>query len=147
MTDRGIEIYYEDHGAGQPVVLIHGYPLSGRAWDKQVPVLLEAGYRVITYGRGALTGPLASPGPGRDAGDPEIASAGCLDDRADQAAHPAPQRPGDSQDLTDANDQSRPAGRHHQRRFPKTMAVQIRRSVPTPRSRMGSSVAARDRLS
>jgi non-heme chloroperoxidase len=46
-----IEIYYEDHGAGQPVVLIHGYPLSGRAWDKQVPVLLKAGYRVITYDR------------------------------------------------------------------------------------------------
>jgi non-heme chloroperoxidase len=46
-----IEIYYEDHGAGQPIVLIHGYPLSGRAWDKQVPVLLEAGYRVITYDR------------------------------------------------------------------------------------------------
>jgi hypothetical protein len=38
-----IEIYYEDHGAGQPVVLIHGYPLSGRAWDKQVPALLAAG--------------------------------------------------------------------------------------------------------
>jgi non-heme chloroperoxidase len=33
-----IAIYYEDHGAGQPVVLIHGYPLSGRPWDKQVPV-------------------------------------------------------------------------------------------------------------
>jgi non-heme chloroperoxidase len=47
----GIEIYYEDHGAGQPVVLIHGYPLSGRAWDKQVPALLEAGYRVISYDR------------------------------------------------------------------------------------------------
>ena len=46
-----IEIYYEDHGTGQPVVLIHGYPLSGRAWDKQIPVLLEAGYRVITYDR------------------------------------------------------------------------------------------------
>src|SRR6188474_237970 len=46
-----IEIYYEDHGAGQPVVLIHGYPLSGRAWDKQVPALLQAGYRVITYDR------------------------------------------------------------------------------------------------
>jgi non-heme chloroperoxidase len=46
-----VEIYYEDHGAGQPVVLIHGYPLSGRAWDKQVPVLLDAGYRVITYDR------------------------------------------------------------------------------------------------
>jgi non-heme chloroperoxidase len=46
-----IEIHYEDHGAGQPVVLIHGYPLSGRAWDKQVPVLLDAGYRVIIYDR------------------------------------------------------------------------------------------------
>jgi pimeloyl-ACP methyl ester carboxylesterase len=46
-----IEIHYEDHGAGQPVVLIHGYPLSGRAWDRQVPVLLEAGHRVITYDR------------------------------------------------------------------------------------------------
>jgi len=46
-----VEIYYEDHGAGRPVVLIHGYPLSGRAWDKQVPVLLDAGCRVITYDR------------------------------------------------------------------------------------------------
>src|SRR5262252_6276981 len=46
-----IDIYYTDHGSGQPVVLIHGYPLSGRAWDKQVPALLEAGYRVITYDR------------------------------------------------------------------------------------------------
>jgi non-heme chloroperoxidase len=46
-----IEIHYEDHGSGQPVVMIHGYPLSGRAWDKQVPVLLEAGYRVVTYDR------------------------------------------------------------------------------------------------
>jgi non-heme chloroperoxidase len=46
-----IEIHYEDYGAGQPVVLIHGYPLSGRAWDKQVPVLLDAGHRVITYDR------------------------------------------------------------------------------------------------
>jgi non-heme chloroperoxidase len=46
-----ISIHYEDHGAGQPVVLIHGYPLSGRAWDRQVRVLLEAGHRVITYDR------------------------------------------------------------------------------------------------
>ncbi len=50
-NDAPIEIHYEDHGAGQPVVLIHGYPLSGRAWDKQVPVLLQAGHRVITYDR------------------------------------------------------------------------------------------------
>ena len=46
-----IDLYYEDHGEGPPVVLVHGYPLSGRAWDKQVPVLLEAGHRVITYDR------------------------------------------------------------------------------------------------
>ncbi len=46
-----IDLYYEDHGSGAPVVLIHGYPLSGRAWDKQVPVLLERGHRVITYDR------------------------------------------------------------------------------------------------
>ena len=38
-----IEIHYEDHGAGQPVVLIHGYPVRGRACDEQVPALLEAG--------------------------------------------------------------------------------------------------------
>ncbi len=46
-----IELYYEDHGSGQPVVLIHGYPLSGASWEKQVPALLDAGYRVITYDR------------------------------------------------------------------------------------------------
>jgi len=46
-----IDLYYEDHGAGKPVVLIHGWPLSGASWEKQLPVLLEAGYRVITYDR------------------------------------------------------------------------------------------------
>ena len=46
-----IDLYYEDHGAGKPVVLVHGWPLSGRSWEKQVTVLLEAGYRVITYDR------------------------------------------------------------------------------------------------
>ena len=45
------ELYYEDHGSGAPVVLIHGYPLSGKAWDKELPALLEAGHRVITYDR------------------------------------------------------------------------------------------------
>jgi non-heme chloroperoxidase len=45
------DLYYEDHGEGPAVVLVHGYPLSSRAWDKQVPVLLEAGHRVITYDR------------------------------------------------------------------------------------------------
>src|SRR5208283_91390 len=46
-----IDLYYEDHGTGKPVVLIHGWPLSGASWEKQVPVLLNAGYRVITYDR------------------------------------------------------------------------------------------------
>jgi pimeloyl-ACP methyl ester carboxylesterase len=46
-----IDIYFEDHGSGQPVVLIHGYPLSGHSWERQIPPLLEAGYRVITYDR------------------------------------------------------------------------------------------------
>jgi pimeloyl-ACP methyl ester carboxylesterase len=46
-----IELYYEDHGSGKPVILIHGYPLSGASWEKQVPGLLEAGHRVITYDR------------------------------------------------------------------------------------------------
>lgn len=46
-----IQLHYEDHGSGDPVVLIHGYPLSGASWEKQVPVLLEAGQRVITYDR------------------------------------------------------------------------------------------------
>jgi non-heme chloroperoxidase len=46
-----IQIYYEDHGTGQPVVMIHGYPLNGASWEKQQRVLLQAGYRVITYDR------------------------------------------------------------------------------------------------
>lgn len=46
-----IELYYEDHGAGRPVVLIHGFPFNGAAWEKQVAALLEAGYRTITYDR------------------------------------------------------------------------------------------------
>lgn len=46
-----IKIYYEDHGSGKPVILIHGWPLSGRSWEKQVPILVENGYRVITYDR------------------------------------------------------------------------------------------------
>src|ERR1700735_1623718 len=60
-----IEIHYEDHGAGQPVVLIHGYPLSGRAWDRQVPALLEAGHRVITYDRRGF-GQSSQPAVGYD---------------------------------------------------------------------------------
>ncbi len=46
-----IELYYEDHGSGQPVVLIHGYPLNGRSWERQERVLLASGYRVISYDR------------------------------------------------------------------------------------------------
>ena len=46
-----IELYYEDHGTGKPVILIHGWPLSGASWEKQVAALLAAGHRVITYDR------------------------------------------------------------------------------------------------
>jgi pimeloyl-ACP methyl ester carboxylesterase len=46
-----IELYYEDHGTGQPVVLIHGYPLDGASWERQARELLAAGYRVLTYDR------------------------------------------------------------------------------------------------
>jgi len=60
-----IDLYYEDHGSGPPVVLIHGYPLSGRAWDKQVPALLEAGHRVITYDRRGF-GRSSQPASGYD---------------------------------------------------------------------------------
>ncbi|KZE15074.1 alpha/beta hydrolase [Priestia aryabhattai] len=50
-NEAPIELYYEDHGTGKPVVLIHGWPLSGRSWEYQVPALIEAGHRVITYDR------------------------------------------------------------------------------------------------
>jgi non-heme chloroperoxidase len=45
------DLYYEDHGSGHPVVLIHGYPLNGASWEKQTAALLAAGHRVITYDR------------------------------------------------------------------------------------------------
>jgi non-heme chloroperoxidase len=50
-NSSNIDLYYEDHGSGKPVVLIHGYPLSGASWEKQIPGLLAAGHRVITYDR------------------------------------------------------------------------------------------------
>jgi non-heme chloroperoxidase len=50
-NSRDIELYYEDHGSGSPVVLIHGYPLNGASWEKQTAALLEAGHRVIAYDR------------------------------------------------------------------------------------------------
>jgi non-heme chloroperoxidase len=64
-NSSSIDLYYEDHGAGPPVVLIHGYPLSGRAWDKQVPVLLDDGRRVITYDRRGF-GKSSQPATGYD---------------------------------------------------------------------------------
>ena len=60
-----IEIYYEDFGSGQPVVLIHGFPLSGHSWEKQTSVLLDAGYRVITYDRRGF-GASSQPSVGYD---------------------------------------------------------------------------------
>jgi pimeloyl-ACP methyl ester carboxylesterase len=50
-NSTSIELYYEDHGSGSPVVLIHGWPLSGASWEKQTAALLAAGHRVITYDR------------------------------------------------------------------------------------------------
>src|SRR5450631_565957 len=50
-NDAPIEIHYEDHGSGQPVVLIHGYPLNGNSWERQERVLLAAGYRCVSYDR------------------------------------------------------------------------------------------------
>jgi len=50
-NSTSIHLYYEDHGSGHPVILIHGYPLSSASWEKQVPALLAAGYRVIAYDR------------------------------------------------------------------------------------------------
>lgn len=50
-NSSAIDIYYEDHGTGAPVVLVHGFPLSGRSWEKQADALLREGHRVITYDR------------------------------------------------------------------------------------------------
>lgn len=53
-----IDLYYEDHGSGQPIVLIHGFPFNGATWEKMSGPLLAAGYRVITYDRrGSATPP------------------------------------------------------------------------------------------
>jgi non-heme chloroperoxidase len=50
-NDSPIEIHYEDHGSGRPIVLIHGYPLNGNSWERQERVLLAQGYRCISYDR------------------------------------------------------------------------------------------------
>jgi non-heme chloroperoxidase len=60
-----ISIHYEDVGSGQPIVLIHGFPLSGRSWEKQTAALLDAGYRVITYDRRGF-GQSSQPSTGYD---------------------------------------------------------------------------------
>ena len=62
-NSQPIEIYYEDHGSGSPVVLIHGWPLNGDAWEKQTAALLAAGHRVITYDRRGF-GRSSKPGIG-----------------------------------------------------------------------------------
>jgi pimeloyl-ACP methyl ester carboxylesterase len=62
-NSRPIELYYEDHGSGSPVVLIHGWPLNGDAWEKQTAALLAAGHRVITYDRRGF-GRSSKPGVG-----------------------------------------------------------------------------------
>jgi non-heme chloroperoxidase len=64
-NSSSVYIHYEDYGSGPPVILIHGYPLSGRAWDKQVPVLLDDGRRVITYDRRGF-GKSSQPATGYD---------------------------------------------------------------------------------
>ncbi|HLI37170.1 MAG TPA: alpha/beta hydrolase [Streptosporangiaceae bacterium] len=61
------DLYYEDHGSGGPVVLIHGFPLSGRAWERQERALLAAGHRVITYDRRGF-GKSSQPATGYDYG-------------------------------------------------------------------------------
>jgi non-heme chloroperoxidase len=60
-----IDLYYEDHGTGEPVVLIHGWPLSSASWEKQVPALLRAGHRVIVYDRRGF-GNSSKPSTGYD---------------------------------------------------------------------------------
>jgi non-heme chloroperoxidase len=64
-NSQPIEIYYEDHGSGSPVVLIHGWPLNGDAWEKQTAALLAAGHRVIMYDRRGF-GRSSKPGGGYD---------------------------------------------------------------------------------
>src|SRR5947208_207600 len=64
-NSTSVELYYEDHGSGSPVVLIHGWPLSGASWEKQTAALLAAGHRVITYDRRGF-GRSSKPGIGYD---------------------------------------------------------------------------------
>lgn len=61
-----INVHYEDYGQGKPVILIHGWPLSSASWEKQIPALVEAGYRVIAYDRRGF-GKSSQPFSGYDA--------------------------------------------------------------------------------
>ncbi|WP_103504638.1 MULTISPECIES: alpha/beta fold hydrolase [unclassified Streptomyces] len=60
-----VELHYEDAGSGRPVVLVHGWPLSGRSWQQQVDVLTTAGHRVVTYDRRGF-GQSSQPANGYD---------------------------------------------------------------------------------
>ena len=60
-----IELYYEDYGTGRPVVLIHGWPQNCASWERQIPVLLHAGYRVVAYDRRGF-GASSKPATGYD---------------------------------------------------------------------------------
>jgi non-heme chloroperoxidase len=64
-NSAAIRIYYEDHGSGSPVVLVHGYALNGHSWEKQETALLAAGHRVITYDRRGF-GASSRPSTGYD---------------------------------------------------------------------------------
>src|SRR6266436_4083520 len=64
-NSTSIDLYYEDHGSGSPVILIHGWPLSGASWEKQTAALLAAGHRVITYDRRGF-GRSSKPAKGYD---------------------------------------------------------------------------------
>jgi len=64
-NSAAIRIYYEDHGSGSPVVLVHGYALNGHSWEKQEAALLAAGHRVITYDRRGF-GASSRPSTGYD---------------------------------------------------------------------------------
>src|ERR1700690_371606 len=67
-----IDLYYEDHGSGKPVVLIHGYPLNGASWEKQTAALLAAGHRVIPHGRPGFRKPTAFRAAGFPKGGSEV---------------------------------------------------------------------------
>ncbi len=64
-NSTSIDLYYEDHGMGKPVILVHGYPLSGASWEAQTAALLDAGHRVITYDRRGF-GKSSQPAVGYD---------------------------------------------------------------------------------